>query len=86
MRRLKIKEAEIKQIPMKPYNISKTAELFVCGRCDQCVYSFQNYCEICGQKIDWRKEDDNNKGYKITARSKELQRTNKIYRQRRKRA
>ena len=52
-----IKEALKKQIPKKP----KGTQIPICGVCNGIMDLMQgelNYCPNCGQKIDWRDEED----------------------------
>lgn len=54
--KLAIKALE-KQIPMKPYDISKIYTGEKVGHCE-CGYSHdvlehEEYCHYCGQKLDW---------------------------------
>lgn len=53
-----------KQIPKKPINIEKfdIYDIVMCvGECKCCgsVVSPKDYCEECGQRLDWGDEDDN---------------------------
>lgn len=45
-----IKELVHKATPMKPNRVNR-----YCGRCDinRLIKGNDNYCSVCGQKIDW---------------------------------
>lgn len=44
-----------KQVPKKPTDAGKFADLYVglCSVCNEGVNSQMNYCDKCGQKLDW---------------------------------
>ena len=66
-----IKELVEKAIPKKPFIafadgvtadgsvVQKTA--LVCPSCKSLLVERQSYCTKCGQILDWRVEDENNK-------------------------
>ncbi len=44
-----------KQIPKKvvSHELGDYTTIHYCQRCDSSVHKQDNYCKICGQKIDW---------------------------------
>ena len=43
-----------KQIPKVPEWVGKFIGVYHCPKCGCVISAKQNYCDICGQKIDWR--------------------------------
>ena len=53
-----LKEAKEKQIAKKPiWNTSDFINRHHCAICDGIIYAEQQYCDNCGQKLDWGNED-----------------------------
>ena len=52
MAKAKSIEALEKQIPQKPKAIDRY-ELYICTCCNNLIKLCKNYCEYCGQKLDW---------------------------------
>ena len=44
-----------KQIPKKPKTIDRY-ELYICTHCNKFIKLYKDYCEYCGQKLDWSEE------------------------------
>lgn len=51
------REAYEKQKPKKPDRITKHRGWGLCANCKNPVFSHNNYCNTCGQKLKW--SDDN---------------------------
>ena len=45
-----------KQIPMKPKEYED--KFYACPVCGNVVHAYDNYCSFCGQKLNWRVEDE----------------------------
>lgn len=57
-----LRELVEKSIPKKP-RVIKVYEDVVCYECPNCnsrtpTNFRKNYCDVCGQKLDWREEND----------------------------
>lgn len=49
-----IDEALEKQIPKKAKNVSDDGiERYVCENCNNLMHRKKNYCDNCGQALDW---------------------------------
>lgn len=46
-------QAVEKQIPKKPLPLDEFHAFFGCPSCKRIVGTVQDYCEHCGQRIDW---------------------------------
>lgn len=51
-----IKDVLSKQLTLKPF-FDNIEDFYHCSRCEAIVLKTQNYCDFCGQKIDWPIED-----------------------------
>lgn len=50
-----------RQIPKKPICREQGSTVLlngVCPKCSNVVHAYDNYCSFCGQKLNWRDEDD----------------------------
>ena len=45
-----------RQIPKKPKDIGYFIEIYVCPCCDNSILLQPNFCENCGQALDWGDE------------------------------
>ena len=54
-----IQDALTKQLPIKPI-YSKEEDLDFCACCQSVVLITQNYCDFCGQKIEWTEGETEN--------------------------
>ena len=44
-----------KQIPFQPCKLI-VGDIFECGICNHPVKRYHNYCQSCGQRIEWTKD------------------------------
>lgn len=42
-----------RQYPIKAVRDWLTSDTFLCGDCGKCVAKLDEYCWLCGQKLDW---------------------------------
>ena len=56
MAKAKSIEALEKQIPQKP-KMDDTYVIYICPCCNNFIKLCKNYCEYCGQKLDWSDEE-----------------------------
>ena len=47
-----------KQVPEKAVTNGSTTETSYCPKCEYLCYNYVNYCEQCGQKLDWSDENE----------------------------
>ena len=53
-----------KQIPVKPEStplVSNKKYWYRCPNCDMCILKYSQYCDVCGQILDWEL-DESSKG------------------------
>ena len=53
-----LEELVEKSIPKKPKLIEYCDGFFKCPKCNGLIRFCQNYCDCCGQALDWSEDDE----------------------------
>lgn len=50
-----VKKCIEKQIPLQPHKLIG-CDIFECSMCNHPIKRYHNYCQSCGQRIEWDKD------------------------------